>query len=57
MGLRLRPLILGRIGKFFESLCLVEQPYVREPSKKIGQLAKEAGSEVRRFTLFVVGQE
>jgi elongation factor Ts len=50
-------IVEGRIGKFFESLCLVEQPYVREPSKKIGQLAQEAGSEVRRFTLFVVGQE
>jgi len=35
----------------------VDQPYVREPSKKIGQLAQEAGTEVRRFTLYLVGQE
>jgi elongation factor Ts len=50
-------IVEGRIGKFFETLCLVEQPYVREPSKKISQLAQEAGSEVKRFTLFLVGQE
>ena len=50
-------IVEGRLGKFFETLCLVEQPYVREPSKKIGQLAQEAGSEVKRFTLFLVGQE
>jgi elongation factor Ts len=49
-------IVEGRLGKFFEQFCLVEQPYVREPSKKIGQLASEAGAEVRRFDLFVVGQ-
>ncbi len=50
-------IVEGRIGKFFEQVCLVEQPYVRDPSKKIGQLAKDAGAEVRRFALFQVGQE
>jgi elongation factor Ts len=50
-------IVEGRLGKFFEQFCLLEQPYVREPSKKISQLASEAGSEVRRFALFVVGQE
>ncbi len=50
-------IVEGRINKFFEDICLVEQPYVREPSKKIGQLAVEAGAELRRFALFQVGQE
>lgn len=50
-------IVEGRIGKFYEDICLVDQPYVREPSKKIGQLAQEAGAEVRRFTLYQVGQE
>ncbi len=50
-------IVEGRLGKFFEQICLLEQPYVREPSKKIGQLANELGSEVIRFELFVVGQE
>jgi len=50
-------IVEGRLGKFFEQICLVEQPYVREPSKKIGQLAQEAGAEVIRFTLYQVGQD
>jgi elongation factor Ts len=50
-------IVEGRINKFYEDICLVEQPYVREPSKKIGQLASEAGAEVTRFALFQVGQE
>ncbi len=50
-------IVEGRLGKFFERICLLEQPYVREQSKKISQLASEAGVEVRRFALFVVGQE
>src|SRR2546425_905134 len=28
-------IVEGRVGKFFEQICLVEQPYVRDPSKKI----------------------
>lgn len=50
-------IVEGRLGKFYEGLCLLDQPYVREQSKKISQLAQEAGAEVRRFALFVVGQE
>ena len=50
-------IVEGRIGKFFEQMCLLDQPYVREPAKKISQLAAEAGAEVRRFALYVVGQE
>ncbi len=50
-------IVEGRIGKFYEQVALVEQPYVKDPSKKVGQLASEAGAEIRRFALFVVGQE
>src|SRR5579872_4607585 len=50
-------IVEGRLGKFYEGICLLEQPYVRDQSKKIGQLASEAGAQVRRFTLYVVGQD
>jgi elongation factor Ts len=49
-------IVEGRIGKYFERVTLLDQPYVRDPSKKISQLAQEAGAQIRRFTLFVVGQ-
>jgi elongation factor Ts len=50
-------IVEGRIGKFYEENALIDQPYVRDQSKKIGQLAHEAGASLRRFALFVVGQE
>ena len=53
----LAKIVEGRINKFYEDTCLVDQPYVRDTSKKIGQLASEAGAEVTRFALFQVGQE
>jgi elongation factor Ts len=50
-------IVEGRLGKFYERACLVDQPYVREPGKTVGQVLSEAGLEARRFTLYVVGQE
>jgi elongation factor Ts len=50
-------IVEGRLGKFYERVCLVDQPYVRDPSRKIGQLLSEEGADIRRFTLFIVGQE
>ena len=49
-------IVEGRIGKFYEENALIDQPYVRDQSKKIGQLAEEVGAKLRRFALFVVGQ-
>jgi elongation factor Ts len=49
-------IVEGRLGKFYERICLLEQPYVRDPSKRVGELLKEAGTEPVRFALFVVGQ-
>ena len=50
-------IVEGRIGKYFEQVCLLEQPFVKDPSKKVHQLISEAGAEFKSFSLFVVGQE
>lgn len=50
-------IVEGRIGKYFEQVCLLEQPFVKDPSKKVHQLISEAGAEFKAFSLFVVGQE
>lgn len=50
-------IVEGRLGKFFERVCLVEQPFVRDPSKRISQLLSESDATLVRFDLFVVGQE
>ncbi|WDL97356.1 translation elongation factor Ts [Alicyclobacillus sp. ALC3] len=52
----------GRIDKFFKDVCLLEQPFVKEPDKTVEQLVKEKIAQigekisVRRFARFVVGE-
>jgi len=50
-------IVEGRLSKFYEGVCLVDQPFVRDPSVKVGQLLADANASARRFVLFVVGQE
>jgi elongation factor Ts len=45
----------GRINKFFGEIVLTEQPWVREDSKTIGQIIKDAGAGVR-FARFKMGE-
>jgi elongation factor Ts len=51
-------MVEGRIGKYFGEIVLLEQPWVREDSKTIGQLVKEAGAgaSVVRFVRFKMGE-
>jgi len=51
----------GRMSKFYEEVCLLEQPFIRENTITVADLIKTAGSkiggtvEVTRFTRFKVG--
>ncbi|WP_102509000.1 translation elongation factor Ts [Sanguibacter massiliensis] len=45
----------NRLGKFFEDVVLLEQPLAKDPSKKVGQAAKEAGGTIVSFVRFRVG--
>ena len=55
----------GKINKFFGEVCLLEQPYIKDPSGKqtVNELVKEASSKtgenivVRRFTRYRLGAE
>jgi len=51
-------MVEGRINKFFGEIVLAEQPWVREDSKTIGQLIKDAGAgaSVVRFARFKMGE-
>jgi len=48
----------GKINKFFEEVCLLNQPYVKEPKMSISDRIKEAGVEidVDQFVRFKVGE-
>jgi len=52
----------GRLEKYYKEVCLVEQPFVKDPDKSVAQLvaetAKATGKELRlvRFDRFVLGE-
>jgi elongation factor Ts len=46
----------GRINKFLKENSLVEQSFVKNPDLTGGQLAKDAGAEVKAFVRFEVGE-
>ena len=55
-------IIEGRLNKFYEESVLVDQPFVKDPSKTIGELvAEKIGSikeniSIRRFTRYKMGE-
>ena len=55
-------IVAGRVDKFFADACLLEQPFFRDPDKKVSDLLTEAkakvGEEVSivRFVRFQVGE-
>lgn len=49
-------MVMGRIKKFYEENCLVEQAFIKDDSKKIADLVKGAGVSINRFVFFVMGE-
>ncbi len=49
-------IVQGRIRKFFEEVCLVDQEFVKDTSKKVSDLLKENGAEVTEFARFEKGE-
>ena len=54
-------MVIGKMGKFYEEVCLLEQPFIKDQTTTIGQLiATKIGKlgeniAVRRFARFKVG--
>ncbi len=52
----------GRMEKFFEDICMLDQPFIKDPSKKVGDVLTELISKIgenikiRRFTRYEVGE-
>jgi len=53
----------GKLNKFFSEVCLLEQPFIRDDKKSVGDLVKETSAKtgenivVRRFVRFRLGAE
>jgi elongation factor Ts len=46
----------GRISKFLAEVTLLGQPFIKDDKKTVGQLAKEKGNTIIRFSRFEVGE-
>jgi elongation factor Ts len=56
-------IVEGRMEKFYQTTCLLEQPYIRDPQRTVRDLLNEAISKlgenivIRRFVRFRLGEE
>ena len=49
-------MVMGRIKKFYEENCLLEQAFIKDDSKKICDLLKAGNTSINRFAFFVMGE-
>jgi len=58
----LEKIVAGKIDKVYEDIVLLEQPYIRDPDRKVKELVDQAIAKlgenivVRRFTKFRIGE-
>jgi elongation factor Ts len=56
-------IVEGKLDKFFQTVALLEQPYIRDDKKTVEEIVKEAiarigeNIRVRRFATFTLGQD
>ncbi len=49
-------MVMGRIKKFYDENCLLEQAFIKDDSKKINELVKAAGTSIVKFAFYVMGE-
>ncbi|ALC90988.1 elongation factor Ts [Bacillus sp. FJAT-18017] len=49
-------MVEGRLGKYFEDVCLLDQTFVKNPDQKVRQYVESKGATVREFIRFEVGE-
>ena len=49
-------MVMGRIKKFYEENCLLEQVFIKDDSKKVTDLLKSANTNINKFAFFVMGE-
>lgn len=49
-------MVEGRLGKFFEQICLLDQPFVKDPDMKVKKFVADKGATVKEFVRYEVGE-
>lgn len=48
-------MLVGRIAKFYQEVCLLEQPFVMDPDKKVSDILKANNTNIVEFTFYILG--
>jgi elongation factor Ts len=49
-------MVEGRLRKYLAEICLIGQPFVKDPDLAVGKLLQQAGATVTGFLRFEVGE-
>lgn len=49
-------MVEGRLGKFFEDICLNDQAFVKDGDQKVGKYVSSKGASVKQFYRYEVGE-
>ncbi len=49
-------IVLGRVGKFYSEICLVEQEFVKNPDMKVKDLVASKNAKIVRYARFEKGE-
>ena len=49
-------MVEGRLGKYFEDICLLDQTFVKNSDQKVRDFVKSTGGNVTAFTRYAVGE-
>ncbi|MBL4952673.1 translation elongation factor Ts [Neobacillus sp. OS1-32] len=49
-------MVEGRLGKYFEEVCVLDQAFVKNPDQKVRQFVESKGAKLREFVRYEVGE-
>ncbi|MCM3160530.1 translation elongation factor Ts [Metabacillus litoralis] len=49
-------MVEGRLGKYFEDICLLDQSFVKNPDQKVKEFVQSKGATVKTFIRYEVGE-
>jgi elongation factor Ts len=49
-------MVEGRLNKFFEEICLLDQAFIKDTDQKVGQYVTAKGGSVKSFVRYEVGE-
>ncbi|QQZ07921.1 translation elongation factor Ts [Heyndrickxia vini] len=49
-------MVEGRLSKYFEEICIIDQAFVKNPDQKVGQFVKSHGATITNLVRYEVGE-